>query len=168
MAFRSGQKRESCAATILATLTAFAIGGCGPIEYVNQVTRKASASVAAARAVDADKYSPYYYTLAVEYLHKARAEAASADFQAANRFGRKAERAAAQAKLEALDRAGQPVEKFLPEVEDGAGGMAPLVEPRADAGEADVGDADGEDADTEETGAEGEDEELPPGFGGEP
>jgi hypothetical protein len=83
-------------------------GACGPIEYVNQVTRKASTEVEAARAVKADKHAPYWYTLAIEYLHKAREEAASADYQAANRFGRKAEHAARRARAEAIERARNP------------------------------------------------------------
>ena len=71
--------------------------GCGPIEYVNTVTRKADSAVEAARAVDAAKWSPYWWTRATQYLHQARVEAASADFQAANRFGRLAEEAAIKA-----------------------------------------------------------------------
>ena len=82
--------------------------GCGPIGYVNQVTRKATASIEAARAAQAETYSPYWYTLAVEYLHKAREEASYADYQAANRFGRKAKEAADKARDEAISRAANP------------------------------------------------------------
>lgn len=110
-----------------------AAGGCGPIEYVNQVTRKASASVEAARVAEADKYSPYYYTLAKEYLHKAREEAASADYQAANRFGRRAEEAADKARAEAVARAGKPVEMFHPNVVPRAGEAADVEPDRAPA-----------------------------------
>lgn len=81
---------------------------CGPIEYVNQVTRKASSQVEAAKAVKADKHAPYWYTLAVEYLHKAREEAAAADFQAANRFGRRSAKAARKARTIAIERARNP------------------------------------------------------------
>jgi hypothetical protein len=81
---------------------------CGPIEYINTVTRRADAAVEAAKAVQADKYSPYHYTRATQYLHKAREEAAHADFQAANRFGRLAADAADKAKEEALRRAKDP------------------------------------------------------------
>lgn len=84
------------------------IGGCGPIIYINQVTRKASAAVDEARAAQAEKYSPYWYTLAVEYLQKAREEAAFADYEAANRFGRRAQAAAEMAKKESIDRAADP------------------------------------------------------------
>ncbi len=81
---------------------------CGPIEYVNQVTRRASSEVDAAKAVKADKHAPYWYTLAVEFLHKAREEAATADFQAANRFGRRSAEAARKARTVALERAQNP------------------------------------------------------------
>jgi len=76
--------------------------GCGPIEYVNQVTRSASSSVSAARAANAEKLSPYWWTRAVEYLHQARVLAAHSDFQAANRFGRLSTEAADKARDEAL------------------------------------------------------------------
>ncbi len=93
---------------LCAALVAGAGAGCGPIEYVNTVTRGASSAVDAARAANAAKYSPYWWTRAVEYLHKAREEAGYADFQAANRFGRLAEEAAIRAREEALRRAADP------------------------------------------------------------
>jgi len=74
---------------------------CGPVVYVSEVTRNASDAVEAARAARADKYSPYYWTRANEYLHAAREEAAHADFQGANRFGRLATEAATKALEEA-------------------------------------------------------------------
>jgi hypothetical protein len=77
------------------------LGACGPIAYVNQVTRKASDSVEEARAAQADKYAPYYWTRATQYLHQAKVLAAHADFQAANRFGRLADEAGQQAVVEA-------------------------------------------------------------------
>lgn len=78
---------------------------CGPIEYINQVTRKANSEVAAARSVDAETWAPYYFTLAVEYLEKAHEEASRADYQAANRFGRKSHDAAVRARDLAIERA---------------------------------------------------------------
>jgi hypothetical protein len=81
---------------------------CGPIEYVNQVTRRADSAVAAARVAEAETYSPYWWTRATEYLRQARVEAAAADFQAANRFGRLATEAADNAREEALRVAADP------------------------------------------------------------
>jgi hypothetical protein len=84
------------------TLTCVAaLAACGPIAYVNDVTRKASDAVDEARAAEADKYAPYYWTRAVEYLRQARTIAAYADYQAANRFGRLAAEAAELAVQEA-------------------------------------------------------------------
>ncbi len=90
---------------LCATGVVLALQGCGPIQYVDTVTRKASSSVEAAKAVNADKYAPYYYTLAVEYLHRAKHEAAHSDYQAANRFGRKSREAGDMAKKVAIERA---------------------------------------------------------------
>lgn len=98
---------------------------CGPIEYVNEVTRKASNNVAKAKAVHNpdDAHYVYWYTLAVEYLHKAREEAAYADYQAANRFGRKAAFAAEKARQSALQSAADPSSMVRPlDVEADSGG----------------------------------------------
>lgn len=89
-------------------ILAVGLQACGPVEYMNQVSRKASSQVEAAKAVRADKYAPYYYTLAVEYLHKAREEAAHSDYQSANRFGKRATEAARKARIEALKQAKLP------------------------------------------------------------
>lgn len=78
--------------------------GCGPVEYLNQVTRKASQAVAEARKVDAEKWAPYEYWGALEYLTKAREEAGYADYQAAIRLGKKAEQLAREAKVLAMER----------------------------------------------------------------
>lgn len=79
---------------------------CGPVEYINQVTRRASAQVAAAKAAGAEKYAPYEYTSAVNYLHKAREEEGYAHHQAAVRFGKRAEEMGRKAKEIALQQAG--------------------------------------------------------------
>jgi len=92
----------------LAFVCVLAFGACGPIEYVNTVTRRADSAVEEARAVNAAKWSPYWWTRAVEYLYQARAEAASADFQAANRFGRLSAEAAEKARDESIRRASDP------------------------------------------------------------
>jgi hypothetical protein len=77
--------------------------GCGPVNYISQVSFKASSAVEAARAAQAERYAPYEYTSAVEYLHKAKEEAGYADHQAAVRFGQKAEEMAEKAKKLALE-----------------------------------------------------------------
>jgi hypothetical protein len=61
--------------------------------------------VEAAKAVQADKHAPYWYTLAVEFLNKAREEASTSDFQAANRFGRRSAEAARKARAIAIEKA---------------------------------------------------------------
>lgn len=85
----------------LLLLVAGALSACGPIAYVNEVTRRASTSVETAKAAQADKYAPYYWTRATQYLHQARVAAARADFQGANRFGRLASEAGDKAAEEA-------------------------------------------------------------------
>ena len=74
---------------------------CGPVAYVHQVTLDADDAVEAARRAHADKYSPYWWTRANEYLYMAREVAGHADYQGANRFGRLAAEAAAKAQEEA-------------------------------------------------------------------
>jgi hypothetical protein len=73
---------------------------CGPVAYINQVTRDASTKVARAKELEAEKYSPYWYTRATVYLHMAREVAAHADFQGANHFGRLSAEAADKAIFE--------------------------------------------------------------------
>lgn len=96
-------------ALTLAAVTA----SCGPVAYINQVTRDASTKVDRARSLEAEKYSPYWWTRAVTYLRMAREVAAHADFQGANRFGRlsseAAEKAAAEAETAGRDPSKRPV-----------------------------------------------------------
>ena len=87
---------------------ALVVAACGPVAYVNQVTLKADDAVAAAHAAEAEKYAPYWWTRANEYLHMAREVAAHADYQGANRFGRLATEAAIKAREEALVAAKSP------------------------------------------------------------
>jgi hypothetical protein len=85
-----------------------ALAACGPIRYVGDVTRRASDAVEAARAAQAEKYAPYWWTRATQYLHKAREVAAHADFQGATRFGKLATDAANQAAADARVAASDP------------------------------------------------------------
>ena len=86
---------------------------CGPIVYVNEVTRSASDAVETVRLAQADKYAPYWWTRAQQYLHQARVKAARADFQGANRFGRLANEAADRAVEEATAAARDPSRRPL-------------------------------------------------------
>jgi Domain of unknown function (DUF4398) len=88
----------------LAIMATGLCAGCGPVEYINQVTRRASSSVAAAKAAGADKTALYEYTLAVLYLRQARVEAGHAHYQVAVNYGRLAERRANDARALAIDR----------------------------------------------------------------
>ena len=81
---------------------------CGPVAYVSQVTIKADDALDDARAAGAEKYSPYYFTRATQYLRMAHEVAGRADFQGANRFGRLAEEAAIKAKAEAEAKRAAP------------------------------------------------------------
>ena len=110
-------------ALALALLTG--LPACGPIVYVNEVTRHADDAVANARHAEAEKYAPYWWTRATQYLHKARERAAYADFQGANRFGRLATQAAEQAIIDAKDPSKRPLELE----ESKGGGVAPAKDP---------------------------------------
>ena len=92
--------------------------GCGPVNYIAEVSLRASRSVETARGAGADKYAPYEFTSAVEYLHKAKEEAGSADFQASVHFGQKAIDMAEKARKIALEsQHGKGDEETPPKVE---------------------------------------------------
>ncbi|MBI5479887.1 MAG: hypothetical protein HY906_13565 [Deltaproteobacteria bacterium] len=78
--------------------------GCGPVEYLNQVTRRAATAQAAAEKVDAEKLAPYEYWTGKEFLHKARELAGYARYQLAIEYGRKAEEAALKARAISLEK----------------------------------------------------------------
>jgi len=98
----------------VATACAALVVGCGPIEYLNQVTNKASSAVAAAKAAHGDKYAPYEMTAAQEYLHKAREEAGYAEYQDAIEYGRKSEELANRALAIALSQSSQSLKQANP------------------------------------------------------
>ena len=108
-------------------MLAVVASGCGPFVYINDVTRHASSKVDEARAAEADKYSPYYWTRATEFLRKARELAAHADFQAANRYGRLAGEAAENALAEAETAKKDPTKRTAPAKDDN-GPIAPAKE----------------------------------------
>ena len=98
-------------ALFLVAVLGLAAAACGPVRYVSDVGR-AAAALEDARAARADRYAPYWWTRATEYLHKAREVAAYADYQGASRFGRiateAATRAAADARIAAHDPSRRP------------------------------------------------------------
>jgi hypothetical protein len=85
-----------------AALALSAAAGCGPIEYISQVTNRAASAVDAAKLAQADRYAPYEYTAAQEYLHKAREEAGYSEYQVAIEFGRRSEELADRARAIAV------------------------------------------------------------------
>ena len=78
--------------------------GCGPVEYINQVSNKAASAVSAAKLASAERYAPYEYTASEEYLHKAREEAGYAHYQYAIEYGRKAEELANRARAITVEK----------------------------------------------------------------
>ena len=87
------------------------LSGCGPIEYINQVGNKAASAVSAAKLAQADRYAPYEFTGAEEYLHKAREEAGYAQYQDAIEYGRRAEELATRARAIAVEKLAQKPSK---------------------------------------------------------
>jgi len=97
--------RRSAFAIVVALACA---GACGPVAYIHQVTFGADDAVEAARKAGAEKYSPYWFTRATQYLEMARIVAGHADYQGANKFGKLSEEAAEHAREEATDPAKRP------------------------------------------------------------
>jgi hypothetical protein len=77
---------------------------CGPIDYLNSVTRKASRAVANAKTSNAETLAPYEYWSALKYLEMAREKASYADFQMSNSYGKKAEKMALKAQKMAREK----------------------------------------------------------------
>lgn len=100
-----------------------ALSGCGPIEYISQVSTRASSAVSGAKAAEADRYAPYEYTASEEYLHKAREAGGHAHYQDAIDYGRKAEDFANRARAIALAQSTKPAV--------GSTGAAPAQPPAA-------------------------------------
>jgi hypothetical protein len=84
--------------------------GCGPIEYINQVGNRAASAVSAAKLASAERYAPYEYTAAAEYLHKAREEAGHSQYEDAIDYGHKAEELADRARAIAVERMAKEAE----------------------------------------------------------
>ncbi len=83
------------------------LGGCGPVEYLNQVSGRAATALRQARHQGAERHAPFEYTAASEYLHKAREEAGHSSYQIAIEYGRRAEELAGKAEAIAREKAGK-------------------------------------------------------------
>lgn len=103
------------------------VSGCGPVEYINQVGNKAASAVSAAKLAQSERYAPYEYTAAEEYLHKAREEAGHAEYGDAIEYGRRAEELANQARaitVERLAKEGEAAARYKPKSQDEEPGAA--------------------------------------------
>ena len=77
------------------------IVGCGPISATHAIA-EATVAVEAATGVESKRYAAYEFTLAYEYLRKAREEEGYADYQAAINLANAARKFAEDAKERAL------------------------------------------------------------------
>src|SRR6478736_4461718 len=91
----------------VAVLAVAPLLGCGPVEYISQVGNRAASAVSSAKLAQADRYAPYEYTAAEEYLHKAREEAGHAEYQDAIEYGRRSEDLANRARAISVARLAQ-------------------------------------------------------------
>jgi hypothetical protein len=95
----------------VAVLAVAPLLGCGPVEYISQVSNRAASAVSAAKLAQADRYAPYEYTAAEEYLHKAREEGGYAEYQDAIEYGQKAEDLANRARAIAVSKQAESASK---------------------------------------------------------
>lgn len=102
--------RSSTARRLLAPIACLLATACGPVEYINQVSTRAASAVSAAKLASAERYAPYEYTAAQEYLHKAREEAGHAEYQDAIEYGHRAEDYANKARAIAIQRMAKDAE----------------------------------------------------------
>ena len=80
------------------------LAACGPVDYLNTVTLKATRAVADARAANAERLAPYEYWSALTYLQMAREKVGYADFEDAVTYGEKSEKMAIEAKKLAVQK----------------------------------------------------------------
>jgi hypothetical protein len=104
---REALSLAAATALLVSVALVILVPGCGPIEYINQVSVKAASAVSAAKLAQADRLAPYEYTAAEEYLHKAREEAAYAEYQEAIEYGRRSEEMANKGRAIAVARLSQ-------------------------------------------------------------
>ena len=92
-------KRFLCTA-----VCALVLAACGPVDYLNTVTLKATRAVADAKAANAEKLAPYEYWSALTYLQMAREKVGYADYEDAVSYGEKSEEMAIKAKKLAAEK----------------------------------------------------------------
>ena len=80
---------------------AVAAGGCGPVESTVLIV-EADTAFHNAKTVDAKKKSPYEYTAAEQYLHKAREMWGTSDFEYSIDYATKARDLAIKARERAM------------------------------------------------------------------
>ena len=78
-----------------------ALAGCGPLQSTAYLL-DAEVQIEAARTAGADKYSPYEWTAANLYIHKAREEVGYSDFEVAVDFAQKASKFANEAREKSM------------------------------------------------------------------
>ena len=83
------------------SLGLLALAGCGPTQSTALIM-DADVQLESARVADAPKLSPYEYTAAEAYLHKAREEQGYSDFEVSIDFARKAVKFANEARQKAM------------------------------------------------------------------
>ena len=89
---------------LLALLTlATATLGCGPVESTMLIV-EADTALHNAKTVEATKKSPYEYTAAEQYLHKAREEWGTSDFEYSIDYATKARDLGIKARENALKK----------------------------------------------------------------
>ncbi len=92
--------------------------GCGPIISVSLLI-DAEAKLAAAKAAEADRYAPYEWTTAEEYLKKAHEELGYADYGPAIDYAYKAADAAEKGAQKASDERSKHLDAPPIEVQEG-------------------------------------------------
>lgn len=78
-----------------------ALSGCGPVQSTAYLL-DAEVQIEAARTAGAEKLSPYEWTSANLYIHKAREEVGYSDFETGVEFAQKASRFANEARTKAM------------------------------------------------------------------
>jgi hypothetical protein len=126
---------SSSAWRVLLIPGALALGGCGPIVSTSMIM-DAEAKLAAAKAAEAERYAPYEYTAAEEYLHKAHEEVGYADYGPAIDYAYKAAEAAERGTKRASDEKAKfldaPPDAPQAPAADGTAPKAPVTIKRID------------------------------------